>query len=362
MRLIIAEKYAVGKALASTQLLDPTDHIVYTFGLGLWQEAREELTFNQIPFTGYSGRMRSTLSLLAKQNPNWRGGNKTLLCDAKLTPLFKSPTPDVSDEILSSLMEHLNEQLPFYEEIVLAVDHNRRGAHGAGQILERLTSVMLPPVRIMRFDAYSPKCLRDAWVTRSDNPWGNSAYDRAYQEQKLKRLFEHWWHTNATFVFGELCKKAQLKADPVITKYEFMLMGVLHQQTSPPTADKLLDTMQRWEGTGLYLDRVPERHLRQIGSGGTQSTLVQKLVERGFAVEVEGSGTKPGRKRLALSNVAERFMSMVHPKTFDPDLPMRLELWMRERNIEAMRLYINTIFGRQLRYQRKRRYPVSKVG
>ena len=86
-----------------------------------------------------------------------------------------------------------------------------------------------------------------------------------------------------------------------------------------------------------------------IGSSMSRPSLVDSAIARGLIVRsVEG-----GVRLLELSDQGAVFVSGLHPRTFDADLPFRLETWVLNDDYVPMRRYINAVFGRQLRYQRK---------
>ena len=58
-----------------------------------------------------------------------------------------------------------------------------------------------------------------------------------------------------------------------------------------------------------------------------------------------------------LSEKGSLFIGMLHPRTYDAELPFRIEKWLSAADLDEsrgkMKRYINQFFGRQLRYQRK---------
>jgi hypothetical protein len=57
-------------------------------------------------------------------------------------------------------------------------------------------------------------------------------------------------------------------------------------------------------------------------------------------------------KAYSLSAAGKAFVSQLHKKTFDPDLPFRINDWLNIGDYDAMSRYIRTVFGRQIRFQR----------
>jgi len=346
MRLIILEKSSITAPLIDMGLLSNNDQITFTFTLGLWREAPEKLKFNQIPYTGYTGKMRSLHETISEVDSTVRDNEKDLVVDGKGAPLL---TSKMSSEGLETLVTFLNEQLPNYSEIVIATDSDQRGAYGAMQILDRLNGA-LPPVSVMLFSATNKSSLKKSWSERGKYSWENSGYEKKAKAQKIKRLFEFWWHSNSALVFGELCKKAGLKGNPVISKYEFMVMKILSSNETGLSEDELCSIMESWTGTGKFTDQNSAKHECAIGSVTSRAVLILRVKERGFANVV--NNIKSRKSILQISPEGKAFMDLCHPKTFDPDLPSRLWEWSSSGDIKAMRRYINTVFSRQLRFHR----------
>ena len=171
-------------------------------------------------------------------------GEKALVVDGSNSTILSS---NMSTESLDEWVNFLNNQLPHYSEIVIATDNDRRGAYGAMQIIDRLNTP-LPPVHVMLFNATDEINLTRAWNNRQHNSWESSGYDKKANAQKLKRLFDFWWHSNSALVFGELCKKTGLKGDPVISKYEFMAMKLLSLNESGIRESQLHDSHAKLDG------------------------------------------------------------------------------------------------------------------
>jgi hypothetical protein len=346
MRLIILEKRSLVASLVSTGLLSADDQITFTFSLGLWIESQEKLKFNQIPYTGYSRNMRSLHEAISNREPGSWHSKKDLIVDGEGSSIL---TLNTSTDGLNEMMAFLNEQLPNYSEIIIATDNDRRGAYGALQIIDRLNTP-LPSVHVMLFSSTDKINLTKSWNNREKNSWESSGHAKKAKAQKIKRLFEFWWHSNSALVFGEICKKAGLKGDPVISKYEFMIMKILSSHESEIDEGKLLDLMETWPGTGKFTEQNLVDYECKIGSSTSRTDLISRLTARGFARHSNHSGPHP--RTLKVTTEGLTFMALCHPKTFDPDLPSRLSLWSRDEDIAAARRYINTVFSRQLRFQR----------
>jgi hypothetical protein len=346
MRLIISEKRSLVEKLINTKLLSIDDQITFTFSLGLWVEHQEKLTFNQIPYTGYSGKMRSLHEAIDSQKYDSCCSRKDLVVNGKGSAVL---TLNTSTEGLDEFVIFLNEQLPNYSEIIIATNSDRRGAYGALQIIEKLNTP-LPPVHVMLFSTTDKNSLTKSWHDRKKYSWENSGYAKKAKSQKIKRLFEFWWQSNSALVFGELCKKVGLKGNSVISKYEFMTMKILSSQESDIDLYTLSEIMGNWSGTGKFTEQNLVDYECKIGSASSRMDLIKRLLDRGFARRIDYSKARRGILEVTPEGMA--FMAMCHPKTFDPDLPSRLWVWSRDGDVTSIRRYINTVFSRQLRFHR----------
>lgn len=347
MKLIISEKANVASQLIKSGLLSNQDQITFTFSLGLWTESKAKIDFNQIPYTDYSGEMRSLHEAFFKKGNEPWGDCRNLIIDGSGATLLKQK---LNSDGLNKLLSHLNGHLHQYTEIIIATDNDRRGAYGASQIIERLKPSKLP-IHVMLFSDTSLKTIKKAWLKRNEHSWESSGYEKKAIAQKVKKSFDFWWHTNSALVFGECLKKSGLRGDPVLSKYELMAINVLSNFEHEVTTDKLIDIMQSWKGTGRY-SSLTNHYECQIGSASSQYEIVSRLIKRGVFQLSDLNDVK--MKTLSLTPEAERFLELMHPKTFDKDLPFRLYQWCSEENINAIRRYINTLFSRQLRFQRNK--------
>ena len=161
-----------------------------------------------------------------------------------------------------------------------------------------------------------------------------------YVNSIIKKYFDYWWNTNSSLVFSESMNHAGLKCNPILTKYELMTMVLLSRYDKPVSAWDLLTDMSAWKGTGKY------NGVTRIGSVVSSSQIIRQLISRGFANDI-------GQLTLVISDEGRKFLSMLHPKTFDPDLGCRIANWKETRDIESVKRYIRTVFGKQLGFQRK---------
>lgn len=335
MRLLIAEKPHIYATLRDLDLIPPDTEVTFTYGVGLWRYTLAKPSFKDIPFTEKPKSLRP-------QGFTWR----KLLIDKSGQPLImltESPTADEFTQALDKLVTHLNRNMANYDEIILAVDPARAGYGAANQLLEQL-SEPLPPINCINLNTLEPEQLIEKWNARSESPFkaGSKTHELACR-QKAKQTFDYWWNTNSSVVLSELCKWTGLKADPIVSKYELMLIAIMAQKGELMLEANIHLMMQEWTGTGKY----QERKTAEIGSAMSRSAIIQNALNRG-AIERHD-------KYLKISKAGLSFAAGLHPKTFDPDLPFRIDSWIEAGSYQSMERYIRSVFGRQLRFQRKAR-------
>lgn len=334
MRLLIAEKPHIYTTLRDLDLIPPDTEVTFTYGAGLWRYSLTKPSFKDIPFTEKPTSLRP-------QGFMWR----RLLIDKSgqtIIMLTEASTPDDLLQALNDLVTHLNQNMANYDEIILAVDPGRSGYGAANQLLEQL-SEPLPPINSINLNTLERDQLIKKWNARSESPFmvGSKMHDLACR-QKAKQTFDYWWNTNSSVVLSELCKWSGLKADPIVSKYELMLIAIMAQKGELIHEWDIHETMWKWPGTGKYSDRKTAK----IGSAMSRDAIIVNALSRG-AIERHG-------KNLKISDEGATFVAGLHPKTFDPDLPFRIDSWIEADDYNAMERYIRTVFGRQLRFQRNK--------
>ena len=112
----------------------------------------------------------------------------------------------------------------------------------------------------------------------------------------------------------------------------------------PLTEGRLHEAMGNWQGTGRY-----ERgRYRGIGNTASRGPIIEYLKGSGLA-ETEG-------RTVRVSALGHRFLGLLHPDCYDPDLRFRIDAWKGmpegEANARVDR-YLRTFFGKQIRYLAK---------
>jgi DNA topoisomerase IA len=335
MRLWIVEKPSCGAALRAAKLIKPEDHVVYTMSLGHWRFQLPDIAFNAIPFT----------EIPDKTEPLFNYSYGTYMEDGAHVPLVMgektSPnTKEFKRLILDRLMITVQNNLEKYTGVILAVGYDRTGMWSAGQILDQLPFEKTPTIFCMHYRTTDRAALEKSYQNCTDNPWIEGGLCKILQnEQRVKKYFDHWWFTNGRLVFGELSNKTGLSQERLLSKYGVMLLMILVQSSNDYTEAEVYRLMTNWCGTGKYINKRVS-----IGSNVSRALIIESLYECGALI-------KDG-KICKLTSAGRAFVAHLHPRTYDADFPFRLDEWCKTGNIPAVKRYINTVFGRQLRYQR----------
>ncbi|MFA0809446.1 hypothetical protein [Microbulbifer epialgicus] len=340
MRLLIAEKPYLVKKLKDENLLSPDSdiEIVFTYNYGFWRFAQPKISFRDIPFTCPPGDLKPKFI-----KP------KKLLINADGNTVFSISNKDIREHQSSTIDEmirYLRVRMPGYKEVICAVDPDRSGFGAARQLLDQICFDSAPPIHCLYLYSMDSRLLISAWNSRKKNIW-----DRDSKAQKLadiqyaKNTFDYWWNTNSSIVLSEACKWVNLAAAPFISKYELMTIFIVSENPGISEYD-LMKTMSSWEGSGKYSFRENS----QIGTPASRCPILESANKRGALVIRKGKNSLTSK--YSLTSAGASFVNRLHKKTFDPDLPFRLDEWITSGNIRSMKRYINTIFGRQFRYQR----------
>lgn len=347
MRLMIAEKYSQAEWFIEAGVVPDDTHIVLTVGFGLWRFKIPNISFSEVPYTQdpqIIEPMSNRLLPYLVYTPN-----KSTLKGVGMNSQNKDkPIYDKSakDKQLSELVCLLKKNLNEYEEIIICVDNDRTGMWGASQLLEKLPYKQTTPVYCIEWVASDKKTLQKAWDSRTQNIWKENGFGYLLAaEHEVKKHFDYWWNCNSMLVFNELCKEIGLSTTTLMSKYEVMLIFIVSQLDKPVSSLKLIKIMEKWSGTGKYSE---SRLWGRIGSAASKVKIIENALSRGILIK-----DRELDNAVTLSILGNEFIKRVHPKTFDPDLPFRLDKWCLDRDFESAKHYINTLFGRQLRFQRK---------
>ncbi|EGR2227219.1 hypothetical protein DZF79_02985 [Vibrio parahaemolyticus] len=344
-RLVIIDKHYIKQAIKHfiAPVTKDSFDFIYTANYGFTRFTLEKISFEEVPYTGLTQKKHHEHLEVPKFNMISCADGKSI----NVTYGEKGVEPQIK-----SALDYINSVIESYDEVVLFGEDDGEGCWGFKTTLDdgqgcwgfktTLGYLNIPEttkISFTRLGSLSERATIKAWESRV--PWDNSEFKLKHVEgQRVKKYFDYWWNTNSSLVFSEAMNHVGLKCDPVLTKYELMTMMLLSRHDKPVGAEVLLADMSAWKGTGKY-DGVT-----RIGSVVSSNQIIKQLVSRGFANDI-------GKLTLVISDEGRKFLSMLHPKTFDPDLGYRIANWKETRDIESVKRYIRTVFGKQLRFQRK---------
>ena len=264
---------------------------------------------------------------------------------------------------LDASPENLAATLSGYDEIVYAGEYWYTD-FGAFAALMRACG-QTGPWRWLRFRSPTEADLRHAAETMMASPSDGGGPTLltlehvAVRYADTRRYFDFNWLVNATAVFGETVRRAGGR-EGLITKYVTMLLHVLAQHPDGLSQWTVLELMKKWKGTGRYT--VPTMYgvdesgrtvggYPEFGTCASRAALIRRLIDMGLAENrdrEEGNGCI-----VVVSETGRRMLDLMHPTTYDPDLPFRLHEWGCEGLDTAkpkIDRYVRTLFGRQKRY------------
>jgi hypothetical protein len=344
MRLIIAEKPSYAKDLMKNGLISKnrdTD-ILCTMGFSLWQYKIDKLSFADIPFTNTPKKLTSRIGHFPRRF-FYKGNGDAIILKSQ------NSTNADDNQTLDKIIKYINGNIAYYDEIIVFVNQGRSGLWAANQLIEMFPKESLKKINVVLHDynflGIDQNYLSHIADERSENPWEtNKIVKKVCDQQHTKATFDYWWNANSTLVLSEICKWTGLKSNKIISKYELMLIVVMSMQEEPLTEQGVLSLMRKWEGTGKY--QKTEKYISNLGSQMSIRTIFENTIDRG-AISLAGNGEK-----YKITSNGMAFCARLHKKTFDRDLPFRLEKWIVGNDIDSCKKYIRTLFGRQLKFQR----------
>lgn len=235
------------------------------------------------------------------------------------------------------------------DEIICACDWDHTGIWGFDLFIEQtLGPERAPnyPVLVLNsgLDNASVKRAFKSLITTE-----HVSYKALLSAGKAKRLFEYNYAINSLAILGNLYRKLSNSQEPVfVSKYALQTLIWLGGKPSM-TPGKIMALLNKgWIGTGKY-PRSGLRHLYGMGSAASQSSIIQSLEKLGLIEEAT-------KQQLKVTSSGQAFLDALHPDCSDADLPFRIDAWMSqgvEAAEPAIKRYLNTFFGKQLRYQAK---------
>ncbi len=329
MNVFIVEKQTVAVALVNAGVAQPNDILISIHSFGLWVPQRHRIRLSSIPFTEDVNLCRRALNTECYPTFYWQGNELNIRRGKSHITRIRS------------LYDRIGRKQAKIEGVYAVASTDRTGAYAVKSFLNMFTDrVELPELKWLNVFSYMPEHLKEVWAQRKIIEY--SCIETMYQEQKIKREFDTLWRINASAVLGELQHSLGYDADKVLSKYELMTLNIIRTEAEKGGRDNLLDKMESWTGTGAY----PPSMEVQVGSMNSRHEIMKRLLSMGYIERTADT--------IKLSDTGMQLSRFFHEKTYDPDLPFRLLDWMKEGDRKAMKRYIRTIFGRQLRYQRKR--------
>lgn len=233
-----------------------------------------------------------------------------------------------------------------YSEVVLLIDPDPVGYRAAKLAFESVSPPAGIPIYAIELQTLEPNSVRRLYQNRSPMmPEDFTKLDAMRLGQELKLGFDYLWNANSTLVFGEAMKMCGIKPVPM-SKYSLLALMYAAKACEDEAfmEGDLVLALRRWSGTGKY----EQNYDASVGSARSVADIVVGLEDAGFLErQVDGRTVK-------VSQQARDLLELMHPKSLDLDLPFRVERWRQDATLETEVVkYINTYFGRQLRYQRK---------
>jgi len=329
MNLFIVEKPACARALKDAGIIKPRDMIISLQSLGLWKPSRKRISLSDIPYSEDVELCKRAAEHERYPLFRWRGEE-----------LVTSYVKLHYTTLVSACYGRVGNAQSKIKGVYVLCSMDRLGAFAVNSYLSMFRNVVLPEVEWFKTQSFSKAALSKDW--EAADFISNDEFIDWYEQYAIKREFDALWNINSSAVFGELQTKLNIPADKVLSKYQLMTLNVINEQKQSIDVCRLIDLMQRWKGSGKY----SSDNNVMIGSVVSQHMIIDSLIKRGFIISRQ--------EGLSLSNSAKVLLSYTHKRTYDPDLPYRLEKWMTDKDRQAMKRYIRTVFGRQLRFQRNK--------
>lgn len=165
---------------------------------------------------------------------------------------------------------------------------------------------------------------------------------------RIKRYFDWNWFINSWVLIGAAERRVGLQGNlPTVSKYALQLLYAM-RNVAPYSEAVLFRMMRDWPGTGRY-QYANKMERPSLGSMSSMIQIVDNLLNAGLLTKVEEGG-QPAMFKISVPG--KRLLEQLHPDCRDLDLPFRLDAWCRkgEAAKPAIDRYIQTVFGKQLRY------------
>lgn len=257
-----------------------------------------------------------------------------------------------------SLIKEYRSKINDYNEILIVCDMDNRGIYCSQLSITELLrdSGFTGKVTILRSESFDQETLRMSWKYRKVYVFDNEMFQRA----KAKYYFDWLWNINSAPVFGKALAMAGAKSDLIFSKYELMTFHCIYNELPDSNIDVyIISFLQDYKGTGKYFKNCEKddyqlssiypsskpctlKAFEGIASPSSRSAILEQLVNRGLLEKVND--------QYVVTKAGSKFYGLLHKRSFDPDLPFRLQFWSLENDYEAIESYISKYFSRQKRF------------
>jgi len=232
-----------------------------------------------------------------------------------------------------------------FDRIYVGMDPDHTGQIAISQFLEK-ANINIDSNHISYFWILS------LWHEDVKNYWATpitaanlKLRDHFIKAGEVKRYVDYQWAVNSLPLFSFMLARQDLNSHIMLSKYHLLTL-TLFNEDSLFTEGDLVKKMAEYKGTGKYAYNA-------IGSLASRVPVVTQLAEMGILKKLPAPAPSKG-SCYQLSEKGQLFKASIHKKTIDPDLPGRLNSWMKsvsEQGVEPTKKlidrYIRTVFGKQ---------------
>lgn len=273
-------------------------------------------------------------------------------------PIYKELQGEVNAfkwdrKVLTPICGDIQQLLPLIrgcEALYCATDQDYSGFFSVTMWIAAAEAFEKLPYRLETLDLTKGAVSR-AWHNAEQFNYDESP-EWSYADRKY--YFDFNFNCNSMVIFGDLLRDCGVNTkDWILSKHQLLVLHILRNEGEFKSIGDLVCYMSQYKGTGKY-----DSEFIGIGSLISRHDIVAQMIERGLISAVAGE-----EGPISLSDVGNVFMSKLHKKVSDPDLPFRLHAWCNEPNTihndrevkEKIFRYIRTIFGKQLGFNRQHR-------
>lgn len=261
-----------------------------------------------------------------------------------------------------------------YEKVVCIPEDDRNGWGSLIRWFKWLTEVdesilIGKDVRCLRPEDFSVEAVEKSYNEAIG--LGSDYIGEMGRQFEFKHLFDAWFNLNSATAFGIAQNKANIDNSQIVTKYELMTLHAIKKSEGIDLkVHDILKGMKTWSGSGKYKAKPDQdallnaagkfaaaafenkEHNREspglfsnigIGTDASRGSIIQKLLGKEMIQEDDS-------EIVNLTEKGNKFLSRCHNGTFDPDLPFRLEKWIKGDDLESVKRYIRRYFSRQKRF------------